>query len=48
MDEKPTWHEMDNVSWSTRSFGQAHLKEVGLTQNLETMTPQNLKTLNLL
>ena len=39
---------MDYVSWSTRSFGQAHLKEVGLTQNWETMTLQNPTTLNLL
>jgi hypothetical protein len=27
---------------------QAHLKEVGLPQNLETMTVQNLTTLDLL
>ena len=36
---RPTWHAIDNVSWSLCS---AHLKVAGLTQNRETMTLENL------
>lgn len=40
----PTWHAMNNVSWILR---QAHLKEVVLRENWETMTLKNLTTLDL-
>ena len=38
---------MDNVR-SLLELRQAHLKEVGLTQNQETMTLHNLITLDLI
>ena len=43
----PTWYAMDNVR-SLLELRQAHLKEVGLTQNQETMTLHNLITLDLI
>jgi hypothetical protein len=29
----PTWHQMDNVSWSLELFSKNHLLKVGITQN---------------
>ena len=53
MDEKkpmwsPTWHAVDNAPWCTGYFCQDHLFEVGLAQNREIMTFQNLITLYIL
>ena len=45
----PTWHAMDDVSWPTGfCVKHAHVKEMGLILNWETMTIQNLITLDLL
>lgn len=40
----PTWHVMKNVLWSTKILAQARLKQLGPTQNCETMTLKNLTT----
>ena len=38
----------DNVSWSTGYCAKAHLKEVGLTQNQETIILQKFTACDLL
>ena len=48
MDVKSTWHRMDHVSWSLGLFFQKPpWREVGLTQNPETMALQTLTTIGL-
>jgi hypothetical protein len=41
-----TWDAMENASWSTGFFCQAHLKGMGSTQNWETMPLQNFTTVD--
>ena len=48
LDGGPTWHPMDIVSKSIGFCVNAHLKEVGLTQNQVTMRLQNLIIFDLL
>lgn len=52
MDNKlswsPTWHGMDKLSWFADILCEAHLQEVGLTLNQETMTLQNPTILDLI
>jgi hypothetical protein len=45
----PTWRAMDDVSWPAGfCVKHVHIKEMGLILNWETMTIQNLITLDLL
>ena len=43
----PTWHAMDNVR-GLPDWHEAHVKEVGLPQNWETITLETLTTIDLL
>ena len=42
----PTWHEMIDVSWSTRFCDKSTSKDAGLTQNRETVHFQNHRGLS--